>query len=331
VHKSLLGKKFLYVAPRFFGYENEIELELIRRGADVDFILDRPFDTPLMKGLTKLFPKFITRFADRYYRRELLRLGNKTYDYVFVINGQTLSGKSLEHWRKCFDSAEFVIYMWDSFGNRKNSIANLKYFDHCFSFDKSDAHRYKIRFRPLFFSEGFEVREKISHVYDISFVGTAHTDRYSVISAVKEIIESNNSYWYLFLQAKWVFWLYKLINPHFKYANLSEFKFDSITKSQVQDVFFKSKVVLDVEHPGQTGLTMRTLEALGAKKKIITTNSAVMDYDFFNADNICIIDRASPVVPSSFLTSPYVEVNSEIYQQYRLSGWMDEVLSDIKL
>lgn len=328
---SLQGKKVLYVAPRFFGYEKEIEAELVRRGAEVDFVLDRPFDTPLMKAVTKVLPGLVAGFADRYYIKELQRLGEKNYDCVFVINGQTLSIKTLARWREKFQSAIFLLYMWDSFDNRRGSVLNLKFFDQCFSFDKNDAARYQISFRPLFFSAGFELESSRASTYDISFVGTAHTDRYSVATAVKRQLAVDNAFWYFFLQAKWVFWVYKIINPAFKLAKISEFEFNSLAKSQVQEVFFSSKAVLDIEHPGQTGLTMRTLEALGARKKLITTNSSVKEYEFFSAENICIINRDDPVIPSLFLSSSYVDVLPEHYQRYRLSGWMDEVLSSIKL
>ena len=39
--------------------------------------------------------------------------------------------------------------------------------------------------------------------------------------------------------------------------------------------------VLDSAQDGQLGLTIRVLEAIGAKKKIITTNEDVINYDFY--------------------------------------------------
>lgn len=54
------------MAPRFFGYEKEIEDQLISRGAEVDFVLDRPFDTPFMKAITKVRREWVIGSADRY-------------------------------------------------------------------------------------------------------------------------------------------------------------------------------------------------------------------------------------------------------------------------
>ncbi|WP_458128150.1 hypothetical protein [Pseudomonas sp. Z2-11] len=329
---SLQGKKILYVAPRFFGYENEIQDELIRRGARVDFLLDRPFDTPVLKAITRISRGLIIKAADKYYASELQKLNSDAYDYIFVVNGQTLSAHTLSEWKSRYVSAKFILYMWDSFGNRKWAVDNLKYFDSVFTFDKRDAEKYSINFRPLFFSAGFE-RPPAEHLrWDVSFIGTAHTDRSAIVQKVKRTLDASaRTYFYLYLQAKWVFWLYRFTNSSFKNASVSDFKYDSIDKSTVQSVFNSSICILDIEHPKQTGLTMRTLETLGARKKLITTNQDVIHYDFFDIRNICVIDRLDPQIPLSFLTEPYSPVPTPIYQRYKLEGWMDEIMEASQL
>lgn len=315
------------MAPRFFGYEREIADELTRRGASVDFVLDRPFDTPLLKAVTRFHRGLVIKAADRYYDEQLKGLGSIQYDYVFVVNGQTLSDTTLANWKTSFPNAAFVLYMWDSFGNRRWVIDNLKYFDHVFSFDKGDVKKYGLHFRPLFFGEGFESQANCGKQWDLSFIGTAHTDRFFVISKVaKNLGPNTTTFFYLYLQAKWVFWLYKAINPSFRHASPEDFKFQSIDKKTVQDVFNASACILDVEHPKQTGLTMRTLETLGASKKLVTTNKSVLEYDFFDSRNICVINRSTPVIPPEFLSTPYHPVDPDIYSRYKLEGWMDEIL-----
>lgn len=119
----------------------------------------------------------------------------------------------------------------------------------------------------MFFTSGFEKQQRINFVYDISFIGTAHTDRYSVVSAIdKKLPVGAKKFWYLYLQAKWVYWFYRFTNSGFRQSSITDFEFDSISKVEVQSVFDQSKVILDIEHPKQTGLTIRTLETLGAKK-----------------------------------------------------------------
>jgi len=322
------NKNVLLVVPQFFGYEQEIRSEFERRGAQVDFLLDRPFSSAFAKAITRFRRQWIMPAAERYYQKNTNL--DKDYDYVFVVNGQTLSENLLKLWRGKFIKAKFILYMWDSLSNRKDILSVLKLYDFAFTFDRDDAKKYGIRFRPLFFSRGFESFEDNFNSLDISFVGTAHSDRYAIISKIyKQLNKGFKSYFYLFLQERWVFILYKIINSDFKYASISEFHFVPLSKSEVQNVFLSSRVILDIEHPNQKGLTMRTLETLGSRKKLVTTNSEVLFYDFYSENNICVIDRLNPVIPDGFLNSPYFDISPEIYQKYRLEGWLDEIFENV--
>ena len=52
-----------------------------------------------------------------------------------------------------------------------------------------------------------------------------------------------------------------------------------VPASEVMKIFKESRCVLDAPQAGQTGLTIRTIECLGAKRKLITTNKDIVKYD----------------------------------------------------
>lgn len=325
---SLEGKRILYFAPKFFGYELEIAGELSNRGAELDILPDRIFDSPFMTAVTKLRRDWVIPAANRIYREKINAFARTKYDMVFVVNGQTLSKELLHELRLQYPTAQFILYMWDAIKNRRSAIDNLEFFDACFTFDREDASKFSMQFRPLFFSKGFERNALDTEEYDVSFVGTAHTDRYAVVRAVSEQLPVTlKSYWYLFLQAPWVYYYYRLTNPAYKGAIKSDFQFQPVAKAELQKVFFSSRTILDIEHPNQTGLTMRTFETLGSAKKLITTNVKINEYDFFSSENICVIDRQRPTIPASFFTSAYAPLSTDLYRKYSLKGWLDEILS----
>lgn len=325
--KRLDGRRVLLIAPRFFGYEREIRNEIERRGAVVDWLPDRPFDTPLMTALTRYKPQWVLPSADRLYERLLLEKGAKHYDTILVVNGQTLSHQMLSSLRTSFPAARLVLYMWDSIDNRRGVVDNLPFFDTTFSFDPLSARNYGMRLRPLFFSKGFERSPGDDFDYHLSFVGTAHTDRYGVVSRLRQsLLPELRSYWYLYLQAPWVYHAYRVSNQAMRQARRDEFQFEPLNKMALQSVFSRSLAIVDIEHPRQRGLTMRTFETTGSHKKLITTNAQVREYDFFNDNNICIVDRAEPRVPSAFLESPFTPLLPALYRRYSIEGWVDEVL-----
>ncbi len=325
--QQLKGKRVLLIAPRFFGYELEIQREMRRRGAVVDWLADRPFDTPWQAAATRLVPSAVHKIADQFYRRALEGMAADQYDLVLVINGQTISVPTLASFRTRFPRARFVLYMWDSMENRSNSATLLDQFDTAFSFDPRSVKEYGMGFRPLFFSTGFERHSTGEFAYDLSFIGTMHTDRYEVISKVRRSLgDGIRAHWYLYLQAPWVYWAYRTVKPAMRSAKLSDFSYAPLGREEVQRVFAQSRAVIDIEHPRQFGLTMRTFETVGCGKKLITTNAQVRHYDFYDPRNVCIIDRKEPHIPPEFLSTPYVDLVPALYYKYSVAGWLDEIL-----
>ena len=324
---DLAEARILLIAPFFFGYEKEIIKELELVGAHVDFLPDRPFNSSLMKAVTRLKRSLVLDHADRFFKSAIAGFGRSSYTHVLVVQGEGVSPRLLQDLRSAYPEAKFGLYMWDSFRNKRSLTQNLPHFDYCLSFDPHDAKQYGMRFRPLFFSRGFEQAPNTSFAHDISFIGTAHSDRYKIVQQMAQALpKSAKAYWYLFLQAPWMFWAHKLGNPAFKGAKPQDFNYLPLSKQQVQGVFFDSRTILDIEHPAQTGLTMRTFETLGASKKLVTTNAQVRDYDFFDPSNILVIDRKSPPrVPDSFLETAYVPARADIYAKYSLQGWIKDV------
>ena len=322
------GKRFLFVAPPFFGYYKEIIGEIESRGGIVDWLPDRPFDHPIGKTITRFVPKLASTAADRNYNDLLVDYGASSYDYVLVINGQTLSKKFLKSLRASYSGALFILYMWDSVANRRHIVSNFTFFDRVFSFDPADVDIYDLRLRPLFYSPQFSVsRSCTSFAYDLSFIGTAHSDRYDVVSRLSHNLPpSITTFWYLYIQAPWVFYVYRFLKPAMRRSRLDEFRFTTLSMSVVNDIFMSSRVVLDITHPRQRGLTMRTLETLGASKKLVTTNVAISEYDFYDPANIAVIDRRSPTIYPGFLRSDFSPLSPSILSRYSLAGWLDEVL-----
>jgi hypothetical protein len=251
---DLRGKHVLLIAPQYFGYEKEIRAELERCGASVDWIPDRPFSSAFLKALTTAVPGLIQPLIDKRYLAFLKQSRSYRYDLILVINGQTISAAMMRRLRAVWPEAKTILYMWDSMKNRKRVALNLPFFDSAFTFDPQSARDYGLTLRPLFFSPGFAQSPQDTFEYTISFIGTAHSDRYSVVRRLREKLPVTLScYWFLYLQAPWVLWIYRALKPDVWRAGRSEFQFLPLDKGEVQRVFARSRIVLDIEHPRQQG------------------------------------------------------------------------------
>lgn len=83
-----------------------------------------------------------------------------------------------------------------------------------------------------------------------------------------------------------------------------------------------SKALLDFNQDGQTGLTLRTMEGLFFEKKIVTNNISILNYDFYNSQNIFILGKDSLNDLRGFLDSPYEKIPEIIKNQYLFSNWL---------
>jgi hypothetical protein len=325
---DLQNKKVVFIAPSFFGYDDIIEKALIRHGALVYRMLDRPFSSPLFKAITTLFARPVAKVLDFFYLHKIKKMPLNV-DFVLVINGQTLSENILLALRKKNSSAIFVLYMWDSIENRSSIVPNLGLYDKKYSFDRDSAQRYNFHFRPLFYDkiETEGTLNEHGETFLMSFIGTAHSDRYSVISVLADTFSDSHCFWYMYLQAPWVFWWYKLSSFTFRKARESEFEFVPLSIEKMKDVFRRSEIIIDIEHPSQTGLTIRTFDIMRSAKKMVTTNKDIVNYDFFGYGNVFLIDRTNPQIPASFIERKFKPYSDEILDFYSVDGWLRDVLS----
>lgn len=330
-------KKVLLIAPVFFGYYKEIIAELEKMGYDVDYVCDAPSNSNISKALGRINKSFIRFFTKRYFKNKVLPfISGKTYDYVLVVGGMTFafSATMVKKMRDMNPQAKFVMYQWDSEKNLPYSTSIHPYFDKLYSFDRYDCKRdSKYNFLPLFYTRMYEdIGSKASYEkfeYDCSYVGTAHPLKYKNINEIAKALKAiwPKQFIYHYMPSKLKYIYHKLTAPEYKNAKLSEFKLDKIAAKEMMVVFEKSKCVLDSPQGGQTGLTIRTLECLGAKKKMVTSNVDIKYYDFYDEANILIFEPNKPIDENSpFFTNPYKELSKELYEKYSLRNWLTTLL-----
>lgn len=328
----LYGKRVLFFSPAFFNYEKLIKDKIIELGADVDYYDERSVSRPVDRALLKISPNLFKKKTEEYYDQIIQQHEKQNYDYILIVRADMISVKTLKKIKQIFPNAKVNLYLWDSFKNIVGIKSKLPYFDKVFSFDRKDAESEKsINFRPLFFADVYANKKEQNNKYEykVCFIGTVHSDRYGLIKKIRSMLLSKNNkiYVYMFIQSRWIFYIHKLFKKDFRKAKMQEFNTESLSMMQVSEIEAKSEIILDIQHPKQSGLTMRTIEMLGMQKKIITTNSEIMMYDFYNPNNICVIDRKNPVINKNFLTSEFAKTDDDIYEKYSLNYWVDEVLS----
>lgn len=329
---NVKDKNILFFSPSFFGFDKKIRNRLIELGAKVDLYDDRPSNSFWGKAILRVSNFLMYKNIRDYYNGIACKLKNHAeYDYIFLLNLEAMPVSFLKELRDSNPKAKIVIYMWDSIRRKKHTIDYRPYCDKMFTFDKEDKKMYdSIEFLPLFYlNEYAEIAKNKEYDYDLCFIGSAHTDRYATVNKVLSQISDRQYYVYWYLQSRKLYLYYRLYNTNFRHSRMSDFNYTPLKSEELLEFISKSKIILDIHSPYQSGLTMRTIETLGAGRKLITTNEAIRDYDFYNPQNIMVIDRHNPIVDMDFFEIPYEPLDKEIYYKYSLDGWLERIFENI--
>lgn len=324
----LQGRKILLISPRFFGYEKRILDRLRLHGALATHVDDRPHDSTLMKALIRLCPGVVASRLDTFHKANLERLKGQTFDDLLFIAPEGCRLSHVQQYKAAFPMARTLLYMWDSFENKSHGDVTgfLEQFDVAASFDRVDCQTYGMRFRPLFFNE--QKVEQGKHLqYDFSFIGTIHCERYAILRSLVAQAENRYTHFvFAYLPSMLHYYWFKLTKPEFQGVPKSAFHFSAMPYAEVLRVISESKAIVDIEHPRQRGLTMRTLEVIGAGKKLITTNREVLEYPFYSPGRVALLDRTAPALPEGFLEAELPLLPPELLATYSLDGWIEELL-----
>lgn len=332
ITELLANKTILFFSVQTFNLEKEIIKKLESLQAKVFYYDERPSNSNFTKGIIRLKRSVYQKKIDKYYQTILDHTSDLHFDYLFVNRGEVVPAFFLEKFKLTHPNTIFIFYTWDSFTNHNHPTTILQYFDRKFTFDSDDAQKFNIGFRPLFFLDSYHKMGAKSNdiIYDLLFLGTAHSDRYTISNKIKEWCYSKQlkAYCYYYMQGKLVYFYKKNFDKTFKTFDYKKLSFDSLNTNQINDLYKKSNVILDINHPGQKGLTMRTFEALGMEKKMITTNSEIKKYNFYNPNNILVIDRNNILLDTNFFKNKYHPIDENLYKKTSMEGWLQSVFID---
>lgn len=192
-----------------------------------------------------------------------------------------------------------IFYYWNLINSHYEFVLNDPNIDEIWTFDKNDALKYNLKWNPQFYT--YQVNLNSSDLqYDVVFLGR-DKGRESVINEVKNSLDK------LKLNTKLI-----VIKNESDFLNYNEYL----------NLIEKSKAILDILAPGQIGLTLRTMEALFLKKKLITNNHDIKNYDFYNQNNIFIIGEDKQEMLIDFIKSDYEVVPQEVVDYYDFDNWL---------
>ena len=214
--------------------------------------------------------------------------------------------------------------LWDSLHKIPQLENNIDLFSKIYSFDSLDSEqRGFIKINNFYFIKK-EVNKNPS--YKISYLGTYDRRIDAVIK------------FFTFFQEQEISSRAKIYIYHSEVHKIKEvfpetvkFIHEIIPFRDSYQFYEDSRIILDVAHENQSGLSFRPYEAIGLKKKLITNNPEIMKYDFYDPQNILVVDTSKEInVPIEFFESDYQEIDKNIADKYYIKNWVEKIIEGDK-
>jgi hypothetical protein len=219
-----------------------------------------------------------------------------------------------EYLQRYFSDKHLVLYYWNIIDDtKKTELAKYRHNWDIFSYSPDDCRKYHLKYNKLFFliPENYHISNSVEIKQDVFFAG-ADKGRFEKILIIAHEFDK-------------IGLSYKIICPAREGFNEKCFFTNPISYEEVLIEDIHSRAILDVNCNDDYGMTMRELEALFFKKKLITDNNKITERDFYHEDNIFIIDDTKPdafLGLKDFLKKPFFPINEEIIKSYYFDAWL---------
>lgn len=289
--RELPGGSCLLVIPRhFYSFEQLFTQELASRGYTVTVSNDEFPAGTLGKLMGKLRIPLLAFITEKVLYDNFVH--GRTYDLVLIFKGRGINASLVQKLTHC--STRIIGYNWDSFAFNSAPLRWMRAATAYYTFDYRDAEAHSLPVVELFSSADFADNQTppIKDIF-ISAIFRNHSRRLAYLDRVLGILGVENCRTYIYEQNIFFFILNFLHSPLLYWKYRHHVSFQPLKYADYTDIIRRSRYTIDYAHPDQTGLTMRSFEALSVGTRIITNNTYISHSDYFDASNAVLFPEGS--------------------------------------
>ncbi|WP_289012846.1 lipopolysaccharide core biosynthesis protein rfaS [uncultured Capnocytophaga sp.] len=318
-----MKRKLLFIAPDYYGF-NEVVLKGLKEYSDCDvsYIVSN-FKYQYKNWGERIYNFFLKTLLGRNlkekkkdeYIKEFIKFINESNDYdILLINAPyLLTNNQIEIALK--KTKLSVVIFWDSIEKIPMQKKYLEDFDIIYSFEPDDCAKYHLKkITNFYFAES---NNDSNNLYDVCYLAT-YDERIKVAERIFKYFDEHN----ISVKGK------MFVRRRQRLPKSIERIKEIIPFSKSYKYYLDSKIILDIAHPNQKGLSFRPYEAIGLRKKLITTNKDIVNYDFYNPNNIFVIEDIDNItIPLEFFKTDYQEIDIKLREKYHIKNWIHNIIN----
>lgn len=242
---------------------------------------------------------------------------NNSFNGHIILNASLITPEYVK-WLSKNNPQSKIILLYSNLANSKRYNPNKIPDSLCekWTFDKDDSERYNMHLYEggMYFPQW--VVNKQAPVYDVFYIGK-DKNRLQNLRKIESDLQTHG--------ARTMFYI--------TWSRGWQKKDDGIHKpflpyEKVLDYIGKSKAILHLLDGAQKGITLRIQESLIHKVKLITDDSSLVEYDFYNPHNIFILGKDDLNNLRNFLDTPYENVQSVFFKHVFFNQMVNDIISD---
>lgn len=223
--------------------------------------LYRKLKSVFLKALRRIWFKFNLPYKKLWYHPFIVR--NTAYQDNIIIFDSIL-GLDIFKYLQNHSIAKLNFWCWNIVGNRQKQIETIKKYSKVWSFDEDDCTKYGLNFNHQFYGDKYKYSVSLCEKPFVLFIGR-NKNRLRLLKALAEYLRQNSIEYKFYILGKFEKIDDDNIIPIKKFMNYET----------TLQLIHNATCLVDFVQEGQSGMTLRVLEALFNSKKLITNNTSL--------------------------------------------------------
>lgn len=325
--------KICLISFDFWNYDYHIVKKLLQKGIEAHHINVGAFShRNLKERLINTFSKVVLQKnlkhekRQEFIRKSLEKLGHQ--DQILILNPDTLDKETIAFARQYTD--RLITYLYDNI-ERCPVDGKLDLFDKIFSFDNKDVAKFGFEKLTNYNYLEYLPQEKQNPKLDLFYITSFDKNRNIILLPLAKQLDTLSLKFQIYVVGKktWKYKIKYIFIPNLQNISV-KFRRKVIPNKIINNYYKNSKAILDLMRVGQIGLSFRIFEAMAMEKKIVTNNPEIRNYNFYNPENILILEDDFSNLNRHFFETPYKKLPKDIYDYYTLESWIDRVFNIAK-
>lgn len=300
-----MGDRILIINYLALSAINKEDIDTLYTRRKLSFFERFLLKTPLKEKLSKI----------RYVDKKNWWKTCENYKIIILMDStQDILYQSKRIEETVTNDCRLIFFRLNPASHNKNHNKLSSRWEH-WSFSKKESLENHFRYGETFYLSSYlALKQEVELMYDAFFIGLDKGRRQTLLNLKSE--------------------LYSLgINSLFLIVDNSKYLFNKtyskrLAYPKIIHLINKSKCIIDIVQENQEGMTLRVMESLFFKKKLITNNIYVKTRSFYSPNNIFILGQDNIINLPFFINTPYEDISETEVNKYEFSNWLHRIVNN---